>query len=137
MERFLTLFRYLLAGLAFFPLLCWGNGTYIPGTVAITTDTSGNVTGVTGAFNVRFNGAVSKGSIYIAGAPGTLIIVSGTASTGNASFLCLSTPGDAIYSSLEKILLAAGDGTQIIATRDITTSRCTYVSITQSSERLQ
>jgi hypothetical protein len=98
--------------LAITPVLCFGNGFHVPGTVTIT----GNV--IEGSFSVRYNSAVSQGQIGVerassgTSAPGNIAIYGSDSST-NAGFYCYATYTDIVYKELEQFMYAAGNGSHV------------------------
>jgi len=123
----------LFAALTATPLLCWSNGVYNPGTVTLYN----NNTYMVGAYNVRFNPAVSTGKVFAGLNPGSSLTISGTDSSTGAGFFCALTSASPQFANAEKAIYSLGDGSLLIATRTSTTnSTCSSVQIQTGSNQL-
>jgi hypothetical protein len=129
--KHLSFIRVLATALAIVPLLCFGNGAYVPGTVTIYS----NGTYLFGGYNVRYNPAVSKGQVAIAGGGnGTAITVSGTDSNTGAGFYCYIYSTDPLYAAAKEVLYAAKNGVYLAVNRASNGySACTSFGIQSSS----
>ncbi len=131
MKNFKFIKYFLFVVLATAPLLCWSNGNYTPGTVTLYS----NNTFMVGAYNVRYNPAVSTGRVFVGLDPGSSLTISGTSSSTGAGFFCSLTSLDSLFAKAEKAVLSLGNGSVLIASRGSTTT-CTNVQIQTGSDSL-
>ena len=121
------------------PMVSWGDGGYTKGTVRVYTNFIGE-TVLLGAYNVRFNPDVNTGFISMdISESGTSIGISGIDSSSGQAFTCyVPSSNTVLFTRAYNMLIAAGDGTSISATRsNPTTANCSRVSISKTSASLQ
>lgn len=115
--------------------LCFANGSYTPGTVSVYN----NNNAMYGAYNVRFNPAVSTGRVFVGLNPGSSLTISATSSSTGAGFFCAlnSTNSPDLFSKAEKAVLSLGNGSMLIASRlSASNTTCTTVQIQTGSDML-
>lgn len=114
--------------------VCFANGEYAPGTVSVYS----NNNSMYGAYNVRFNPAVTKGKVYVGLNPGSAMTISATDSTTGTGFFCAvnSVSNPTLFAQAEKIALSLGNGSLLLASRTPGTTVCSVVQLQTGSTML-
>jgi hypothetical protein len=117
------------AALCLLPVFGYAAGTYTPGTVVVTS------TSLTGAYNVRYNPAVSQGKVD-AYAVNNLIYFSGIDSNSGAGFNCYVNSVNSIYPAAEKAVYGSGNGVVITVFKPSGSAACSSITYRNASNHL-
>lgn len=100
------------------PLLALANGTYTPGTVKILVSDGGAFMSLSAAYNVRYNPAVSRGSVGVTVNPGHDFYINAYDSKTGVFFTCFDDPAvDENYYEFESVMSAltsGGNGSSLV-----------------------